>query len=57
MPPKYKGLYLGDEQLRNSINLQVLAHLKPARINWPAEPWHPVSGLGKILKGIRGANS
>jgi len=53
MLPKYKGLYLGDEQIKSSIHLQVLAHHNPKRINLPSEPWHPISGLNKILKDIR----
>ena len=53
MPPKYKGLYLDDEQMKNSIHLQVLARHNPKRINWPPEPWCPISGLGLILKEIR----
>jgi len=50
---KYSRLTLTDKQLRNSIHLQVLAHLNPKRINWPLEPWHPISDIDKILKGIR----
>lgn len=58
MIPKYKGLYLDDEQIRNSIHLQVLARHNPKRVNWPPEPWNPISGLGKILKSIKhGLNS
>jgi len=50
---RYSHLTLSNDQLRNSINLQVLAHLNPKRINWPPDPWHPISGIDKILKGIR----
>lgn len=53
MIPKYKGLYLGDEQIKNSLHLQVLAYFKPKIINWPPEPWQPISGIGKILKRIK----
>ncbi len=53
MIPKYKNLYLDNEQIKNSIHLQVLAHLNSKRINWPSEPWCPISGLDLILKEIR----
>ena len=53
MIPKYKGLYLDDEQIKNSIHLQALAHHNPKRINWPSEPWNPISGLDLILHDVR----
>ena len=53
MIPKYKSLCLTDNQIKKSIHLQVLAHHHPKMINWLPEPWQPISGLDKILKGIR----
>jgi len=53
MIPKYKVLQLNDKQIRNSIHLQVLAYHNPKKINWPPELWQPISGLNKIMKGIR----
>jgi len=53
MISKYKSLYLDDDQIKNSIHLQVLTHLTPKLINWPSEPWNPISGLDLILHDIR----
>jgi len=53
MPPRYKVLQLNSEQIKNSLHLQLLAHRKPEVINWPPEPWCPINGLDKILKGIK----
>jgi len=53
MPPKYKTLQLNNEQIKNSIHLQVLAHHNSKRINWPPEPWCPIGGLDLILYNIR----
>jgi hypothetical protein len=53
MIPRYKVLQLSNEQIRNSLYLQVLAYQKSELINWPPEPWHPISGLDCILYNIR----
>jgi len=50
---EYSKLKLSDDQIRNSINLQVLAYLSPKTINWPPEPWTPANQLDRILKDIR----
>lgn len=50
---KYSQLKLTDEQLCNSIHLQVLAHHNPKRINRPSEPWIPANQLDRILKDIK----
>lgn len=53
MPPRYKILQLNNEQIRNSLHLQVLAHHNPKLINWPPEPWNPKGGLDLILYNIK----
>lgn len=54
---KYDSLILSEDQIKNSINLQVLAHHNPKRINWPSGLWVPKSPLDKILKEIRDGNA
>ena len=53
MIPRYQFLCLSEGQIRDSIHLQVLAHYHPKMINWPPEPWQPISGLDLILYNIR----
>ena len=57
MPPKYKVLQLNNDQIKQSLHLQVLAHHRPKLINWPPEPWNPINSLDKILKNIRNNGS